>query len=108
MRHSILILPLSLAVIGCATDGENAPPPSASAPPQEPLRPPPGPCDASAVQTYVGQQATGGIGEAILAASRAKMLRWGPPNSMWTMDYREDRVNVRYDERMMITAVTCG
>ena len=60
------------------------------------------------MQSYVGQQATGEVGEAILVASKAKTLRWGPPNSVWTMDYREDRVNVRYDERMTITAVTCG
>ncbi|MFM7347863.1 MAG: hypothetical protein ACKO01_00050 [Erythrobacter sp.] len=24
------------------------------------------------------------------------------------MDYRQDRVNVRYDENMKITGVTCG
>ena len=35
-------------------------------------------------------------------------LRWGPPNAAWTMDYRQDRVNVRYDERMKIVEITCG
>jgi hypothetical protein len=48
------------------------------------------------------------MGTAILQESGAKLLRWGPPNSVWTMDYREDRVNIRYDENMTITYVTCG
>lgn len=65
-------------------------------------------CDASAVQQYVGQRASQQTGDAILSMSGAKSLRWGPPDSMWTMDYREDRVNVRYDGDMAITAVTCG
>ena len=62
----------------------------------------------SAVQQFVGQRASQQTGDAILAQSGAKTLRWGPPDSMWTMDYREDRVNVRYDGDMAITAVTCG
>ena len=49
-----------------------------------------------------------GMGKAILAESGAEVLRWGPPNSAWTMDYREDRVNVRYDDEMKITEITCG
>ena len=40
--------------------------------------------------------------------SGAEVLRWGPPNSAWTMDYRTDRVNVRYDEARQITEITCG
>lgn len=67
-----------------------------------------GQCDAPAVQDHVGRQASAERGQAILAASGARILRWGPPNAMWTMDYRTDRVNVRYDEAMTITEVTCG
>lgn len=52
--------------------------------------------------------ATGETGARILSASKAKTLRWGPPNSAWTMDYRDDRVNVRYDASMVITGITCG
>jgi hypothetical protein len=91
-------LTVCLALVGCA--GSYAAP--------EPARPAPGTCDAGAVQSYVGQQASGETGAAILSASKARALRWGPPNSAWTMDYREDRVNVRYDAGMTITAITCG
>jgi len=91
----------ALALSGCMT---TATPPEG----EYPARPAKGTCDAGAVQTYVGQQASGDVGTAILAGSKARALRWGPPNSAWTMDYREDRVNVRYDAGMAITAITCG
>ncbi|WP_267903942.1 I78 family peptidase inhibitor [Qipengyuania aquimaris] len=77
---------------------------------QDELPPPrdPGSCDADAVQSHLGHEATSDMGAAILAESGARTLRWGPPDSAWTMDYREDRLNVRYDRDMKITAVTCG
>jgi hypothetical protein len=65
-------------------------------------------CKAETAQSHVGQTATQAQGTAILTASGARTLRWGPPNSAWTMDFREDRVNVRYDDKMIITGITCG
>lgn len=65
-------------------------------------------CDAAAAQSFAGRGADQAVGDAILKASGARSLRWGPPNSAWTMDYREDRVNVRYDAQMTITDITCG
>lgn len=72
--------------------------------------PPPVPmkCDAAPAQSYVGRDATQSVGETIVAASGARSMRWGPPNAAWTMDYREDRVNVRYDAKMKIIEITCG
>ena len=65
-------------------------------------------CNAAAVQSHVGHSATQDMGAAILAQSGAAQLRWGAPGAAWTMDYRQDRVNVRYDNAMKITEVTCG
>ena len=65
-------------------------------------------CNADAVQSYVGQAVTPDLGAAILKASGARALRWGPPRSAMTMDYRVDRVNVMYDDASKITQVTCG
>lgn len=65
-------------------------------------------CNAEPAQDRVGLVATQSSGTAILKASGARTLRWGPPNSAWTMDYREDRVNVRYDSAMNIVEITCG
>jgi hypothetical protein len=71
-------------------------------------RPNGGECNAAAVQDHVGHEATTAMGEAILTESGARRLRWGAPDSAWTMDYRTDRVNVRYDANMTIIEITCG
>lgn len=92
---------LALGLAACAT----------TTPPAEdgfPGRPPAGTCDAASAQTLVGQRASSEAGTTILAQSGARTLRWGPPRSAWTMDYREDRVNVRYGDDMTITEITCG
>jgi hypothetical protein len=65
-------------------------------------------CNADAVQSHIGHEATEAMGSTIRAQSGARTLRWGPPRSAWTMDYRQDRVNVQYDDNMKITAITCG
>lgn len=65
-------------------------------------------CDAGAAGAFVGQKASEATAALILRASGARTLRWGPPDSAWTMDYRPDRVNVRYDRAMTILDVTCG
>lgn len=98
------IAPLALAIAACAT-GEPAAEPAPAPPPAEPERMV---CDAAPVQGLVGEKATAEIGARILAQSGARTLRWGPPRSAWTMDYRQDRVNVRYDDDMAIEAITCG
>lgn len=91
----------ALALAACT-----APDTSASAPiPASPER---GVCDAAPVQGLVGETATAEIGAAILAQTGARTLRWGPPRSAFTMDYREDRVNVMYDDDMAIERITCG
>ena len=67
-----------------------------------------GQCDAAPAQYHVGRDVSEQAGAAILEESGARTLRWGAPNSAWTMDYRQDRVNVRYDEARTITEITCG
>ncbi len=76
----------------------------------EAVPPPPVPavCNAAAAQGHIGHNATQGMGAAILKDAGAGSLRWGPPGGAWTMDYRQDRVNVRYNEAMKITEITCG
>ncbi|WP_291134789.1 I78 family peptidase inhibitor [Erythrobacter sp.] len=85
-----------------------AEPAPAPAPNPNPVEPGQMVCDAGPVQNLVGEKATPEIGERILSETGARTLRWGPPRSAWTMDYRVDRVNVRYDDDMVIEAITCG
>lgn len=96
MTRLVLALSAAAALAGCATTGTEA---AADRPMT---------CDAVGAQSFVGQRASADVGAAILKGSGARTLRWGPPRSAWTMDYRQDRVNVRYDDAMMIEAVTCG
>lgn len=103
MRKTTVLGLALMALSGCAAASE---PPAAG--PSEPMRPPPGKCDAGAVQSFVGQPVTQDVGSAIREASGARSLRWGPPDTAWTMDYRDDRVNVRYGRDKVISAVTCG
>lgn len=67
-----------------------------------------GPCNADAVQSLVGQSATPDLGARALRESGARTLRWGPPRSAMTMDYRSDRLNVMYDDAYKITQISCG
>ena len=65
-------------------------------------------CNAEPAQLFVGQKVDGAAGLAIRQATGAGVVRWGPPRSAMTMDFRQGRVTVAYDDAMNITAVTCG
>jgi hypothetical protein len=65
-------------------------------------------CDATAVQNVIGQKVDTAMGERLRKASGAEVLRWAPPNSAMTMDFRPDRLTVAYDQNMAITQITCG
>lgn len=99
----------ALAMAGCTmSQPEPAPGPAPPSPPPPPAENERMVCDASGLKGLVGEKATAAIGERILAESGARTLRWGPPRTAWTRDYRRDRVNVRYDDDMVIEAITCG
>lgn len=101
---TILLAAMALGLAGCMTTT-----PASRGPDEEPLQKmPAGTCDAAPAQVHLGKVATGELGAQILAETTARRLRWGPPDSAWTMDYRDDRVNVRYDREMIITGITCG
>jgi hypothetical protein len=65
-------------------------------------------CNAEPGQAFVGQRADAASGLAIQQATGADLVRWGPPRSAMTMDFREGRVTIAYDDAMTITRVTCG
>lgn len=66
------------------------------------------PCNAAEVQGMIGQKADIAMMERLMKGTGAKDFRWAPPNSALTMDYREDRLTVAYDEQMAITRISCG
>ena len=101
MRLAVIGL-VAIGLAGCST--------TASEPPADLVTDAPGAmrCNPDPVQRFVGQPADAATGAAILKDSGAGTLRWGPPGGAWTMDFREDRVNVQYDAAMIIEQVTCG
>lgn len=103
MKHAIIAL-AAIGLVGCASTGSDAAPDQAASPPA----PASMMCNAGPAQYHVGHDATQAMGAAIMKDSGARTLRWGPPNAAWTMDYRQDRVNVQYDEKMKIVKITCG
>ena len=65
-------------------------------------------CDAAPTQQLVGQTVTQALGVEAMRLSGAEILRWIPPNSAVTMDYRQNRLNVSYDENALVTDINCG
>jgi len=65
-------------------------------------------CNADPAQLFVGQKADAAAGLAIRQATGADELRWGPPRTPMTMDFRQGRVTVGYDDAMTITRIACG
>jgi len=65
-------------------------------------------CNAEPGKLFVGQKADAASGLAIRQATGADEVRWAPPRSAMTMEFKEGRVTVAYDDAMNITAVTCG
>lgn len=79
---------------------------------QEPQRPPPPPpdaCGASKAEPWIGKKATAAVRAEVERASGAKSIRWLYPDSVVTMDFRPDRLNVTMDKRTdVIRSVRCG
>src|SRR3546814_16034990 len=75
-----------------ACSSSEAPPESAPPPPEAEMT-----CQADAVQSYVGQAVTPDLGAAILTASGARTLRWGPPRSDRKRVGEGKSVSVRVD-----------
>lgn len=81
-----------------------------SSPPETPAvaAPPPGSeCKPEPGQRFIGQIATGEIGQQLRAATGARVIRWVPPRTAVTMDFRPDRLTVSYNDGMLIQTVAC-
>ncbi|WEK47998.1 MAG: I78 family peptidase inhibitor [Candidatus Andeanibacterium colombiense] len=98
MKRSLFILG-ALALAGCASTGNSEV--GTGDRTEDVCKPEPG-------QVFVGQKATAELGAKLLQATGAKRLRWVPPRTVVTMDYRPDRLTVTYDDDLVIERVSCG
>ena len=96
MRNAAIVM-LAALLSACANTGE--PVEAASAV---------GKCSNDGLAAFEGQKVTAALGAELLAKSGARTLRWGAPGMAMTMNYREDRLTVSYDEAMTITSARCG
>jgi Peptidase inhibitor I78 family len=65
-------------------------------------------CSADAAQYAVGQKTSVELATELMKKTGSKTLRWIPPRSAVTMDFRNDRLNIAYDDFMVITQISCG
>ena len=77
-------------------------------PPLEAQADDPPSCDASRVQNLVGSEVASETGAILLERTGARQIRWAPPRTAMTMDFRLDRLTVFYDDHMVIERISCG
>lgn len=90
---------LALSLAGCAGMGAG---------PDTPAATPAATCQADDAQSMVGQAANAALGAQLLRETGAATLRWAPPGSAMTMDFRPDRLTVGYDDDYRVTTIKCG
>ena len=67
-----------------------------------------GKCDASKAQKLIGQSRSAKLGADALRLSGASALRWIAVGTMVTMDFRENRINLRLNSMNRVAKVDCG
>lgn len=75
--------------------------------PPLPIPSPAADCAADPAQRYLGAIATDGLGAELLRLTGARELRWVPPGTMVTMEFKQGRLTVGYDADMKVTSIAC-
>lgn len=111
---SVFAAAAALALAACspqsadpADDAASLPSPAQVETPA-PAMPAADPCDASAVQSFVGQEATEEVVEQARTGAGADSARTLRPGQAVTLEFREGRLNVDVDENGTITGLRCG
>lgn len=112
--HRTVLLAAALGLLLGACAREPAPEPASPAPAAAEAPQPvtdaqaPMTCDADAVQSLVGQEATEAVVAQATADSGSASVRVLKPGQPATMDYRQDRLNIATDEAGVIEQLSCG
>ena len=92
-----------ILLAACASTTEGEPPAGGPAEPAAGQE-----CNADGLQDLVGRPATAELGAEALQRSHARTLRWVRPNSVITMDYSAQRLNINLDAQDRVERFTCG
>ena len=65
-------------------------------------------CDSKTLQRYIGKRFTAVLADQMRKEAGAATVRTGAKDGPVTMDYRVERLNVFYDDAMLIAIVNCG
>lgn len=103
IRNPLFASSLALALAACATPAASDG--AASAPPADAGT---AGCNADAVQSAIGQQATPERVEQARKDAGATTVRTLKPDQVVTMEYLEGRLNVLVDDNNNVTGARCG
>ena len=92
---------LAAFVAGCAAVPPADPPPGDAPAAGE------GVCNAGPVQNLIGQQRSDAVGADAMLRSGARALRWLGPDTAYTQDFRQDRLNIEITAGGRITGLRC-
>ena len=98
MRQLIPLALLPLAACTIATSNATADNPPA----------PPAACRNEVLAQFTGQPASQDLGERMLRASGARILRWVPKGSVVTMEFSPERVTILLDGSNRVERASCG
>ncbi|WP_048306428.1 I78 family peptidase inhibitor [Halomonas sp. PR-M31] len=65
-------------------------------------------CDTSAVQSYIGQNYSDALRQVLTSQSDSENARVLEPGQPFTLDYRQERLNIYLDEDGRISDLRCG
>jgi len=65
-------------------------------------------CDAGKLHDLIGKPYDGSEADALRNKAGARLIRVIRPGNMVTMDFREDRLNVKLDASDRVTGLNCG
>ena len=98
MRHLITLglLPLAACTVATSDATADSPPPSS------------GTCRSEALAQFIGQPASEELGQRMLKASGARIIRWVPKGGVITMEFSPERVTVQLDGSNRVEGANCG
>lgn len=97
MTRTTLMIGVAVAVSACAPT---------PAPVMEPTRV--AGCTIDGLADLIGQRGDTALGSAAMQRAGAKAMRWLRPDTMMTMDYRTDRLNILLNDTNVVTGFRCG